>query len=275
MRLPWLRWRGREIALTLVVMIVALLLYRLLPPRDSSAELSQVERGRQVYIAEGCISCHSQYVRPNTADVLMWGPVATMQELRLQKPPLIGSRRQGPDLSEVGSRRSTLWFKAHFFNPAEVSGASIMPSFDFLFRDQRGDDLIAYLVSLRSASTVEHQAEEVSWQPAASAQKQAESTAGRQLYLRFCFTCHNAQGHTRQAWKTSFRQLPVDLTANASLRYLPASDSPSIRRVRLAQIAKFGIPGTDMPGHEYLPDKDIASISLWLSDNLRQPIQNH
>ena len=40
----------------------------------------------------------------------------------------------------------------------------------------------------------------------------------------------------------------------------------------LAQITKFGIPGTDMPGHEYLPDQDVASISLWLSENIRQPM---
>jgi cytochrome c oxidase cbb3-type subunit 2 len=39
---------------------------------------------------------------------------------------------------------------------------------------------------------------------------------------------------------------------------------------RLAQIAKFGIPGTDMPGHEYLSDQQIASISLWLSQNIAQ-----
>ena len=43
--------------------------------------------------------------------------------------------------------------------------------------------------------------------------------------------------------------------------------------MRLAQIAKFGIPGTDMPGHEYLSDKDIASIGLWLSQHIAQSNQ--
>ena len=62
-------------------------------------------------------------------------------KLRSQRPPLIGNRRQGPDLAEVGGRRSPLWLKVHFFNPPEVSGASIMPSYAFLFRDQRGNDL--------------------------------------------------------------------------------------------------------------------------------------
>jgi cytochrome c oxidase cbb3-type subunit 2 len=43
---------------------------------------------------------------------------------------------------------------------------------------------------------------------------------------------------------------------------------------RIAQITKFGIAGTDMPGHEYLPDEEIASISLWLSQNIAQPVGN-
>jgi len=43
--------------------------------------------------------------------------------------------------------------------------------------------------------------------------------------------------------------------------------------IHLAQIAKFGIPGTDMPGHEYLSDADIASISLWLSQVIAQSSQ--
>jgi cytochrome c oxidase cbb3-type subunit 2 len=270
-----LHWRVREIALTILVSIAALCVYRLFPSGHASAQLSQVERGRQVYIAEGCISCHSQYVRPNTSDVVMWGPAETMQELRQQKPPLIGNRRQGPDLAEVGGRRSPLWLKAHFFNPAEVSGASIMPSFGFLFRDERGEDLVAYLESLRSAGTIEHQNAEKRWLPSTLALDQADAAEGRQLYERYCSTCHSAQGRTRQVWQGSFKQLPADLTAGPPLHYLSTSESPAERRIRLAQITKFGIPGTDMPGREYLPDKNIASISLWLSENIRQPIENH
>jgi cytochrome c oxidase cbb3-type subunit 2 len=205
----------------------------------------------------------------------MWGPAETMQELRQQKPPLIGNRRQGPDLAEVGGRRSPLWLKAHFFNPAEVSGASIMPSFGFLFRDERGEDLVAYLESLRSAGTIEHQNAEKRWLPSTLALDQADAAEGRQLYERYCSTCHSAQGRTRQVWQGSFKQLPADLTAGPPLHYLSTSESPAERRIRLAQITKFGIPGTDMPGREYLPDKNIASISLWLSENIRQPIENH
>jgi len=270
-----LRWRVREIALTTVVGIAAFCVYHLLPSSPVSAQLSQVERGRRVYISEGCISCHSQYVRPNTSDVLMWGPVESIQELRQQQPPLIGNRRQGPDLAEVGGRRSPLWLKAHFFSPAEVSGASIMPSFGFLFNDERGDDLVAYLGSLRTSGTVEHQVAEKNWQLPVSSIEQADAVEGGKLYVRFCSTCHSTDGLTGPAWHASFKQQATDLTTGTSLHYVLAAESIAERQAQLAQITKFGIPGTDMPGHEYLSDKDVASISLWLSENIRQPIENH
>ena len=133
--------RQREAVLTAAVLIAALAANHFLSAAPQ-APASQIERGRQVYISEGCISCHSQYVRPNSPDVLMWGPVEPIEEIRLQHPPLIGNRRQGPDLSNAGARRSLLWLKMHLYNPTQVSGTSIMPSYEFLFNDQRGDDLV-------------------------------------------------------------------------------------------------------------------------------------
>ena len=268
---PALRRRIREASLTAFVAVAAYALYRVLPAANPQLQLSQVDRGRQVYISEGCISCHSQYVRPNSPDVLMWGPVESMQDIRLQQPPLIGNRRHGPDLSEVGGRRSALWLKAHFADPAEVSGASIMPSFGFLFRDERGDDLVAYLESLHTAGTLQHQHEESFWHPSPAALAHANVADGERLFLRYCATCHGAGGRTR--WQAAFKRYPPDLSVGPIL-HLQASDSPNERIARLAQIAKFGIPATDMPGHEYLSDNDIASLSLWLLHNLAQPTQN-
>ena len=265
--------RKREFALAAVVLLAAFGVERLIHPAGTSQPLSQIERGRQVYISEGCISCHSQYVRPDTTDVVMWGPVESIEEIRLQHPPLIGNRRQGPDLSEVGVRRSPLWLKAHFHNPAEVSGASIMPSFAMLFRDQRGDDLVAYLESLRGAAAQQHIAEEKTWQPSTAAMQEANASDGQRMYSRYCATCHNADGTTRRTWQSDFTRLPTDMV-HGPFRNFPATATREDQLVRLAQISKFGIPGTDMPGHEYLPDKDIASISLWVLQNMRQPVEN-
>jgi cytochrome c oxidase cbb3-type subunit 2 len=274
--LPWLltmlRQRTRELALTALVLLAAFYLDHVLIAVDATPQLSQVERGRQVYISEGCINCHSQYVRPNSPDVLMWGPVESVQELRLQRPPLIGNRRQGPDLAEVGGRRSPLWLKAHFYNPPVVSGASIMPSYAFLFGDERGNDLVAYLNTLHGAGAADHQLAERTWHPSSSAVAEANAGEGQRLVQRYCATCHSAGGLTRLNWQANFKRLPPDLAVGPFF-YLPPYGQDAVRLDRLAQIAKFGIPGTDMPGHEYLSDNQIASISLWLSQLITQPVR--
>jgi cytochrome c oxidase cbb3-type subunit 2 len=267
------RHRARELALTAALLLAAFYVYRIGLALDVSPQLSQIDRGRQVYISEGCIHCHSQYVRPNSPDVLLWGPVETIAELRQQQPPLIGNRRQGPDLSQAGGRRSPLWLRAHFFNPAEVSGVSIMPAFGFLFADRRGNDLVAYLASLHTPGTSQHQADERLWQPSPQAVANADSALGKELYQQDCATCHSKDGRTRLAWQSNFKRLPPDLTAGP-FYYLPPSGSSAQRLPRLAQIVKFGIPGTDMAGHEYLSDQQVASLALWLSLLTQQPGQN-
>lgn len=269
--LPWLlrvlRYRRRELALTAILFLVAFLAYRAMPVARASGAPTEVERGRKVYISEGCIHCHSQYVRPNTRDVLMWGPVESLAAIHLQQPPLIGNRRQGPDLAEVGVRRSPLWLKAHFFDPHEVSGRSVMPSFAFLFRDERGNDLVAYLESLSTAGAQKHISAEEAWNPSDAAWAQANAADGQRLYGLYCATCHSVDGRTRAAWQASFKRLPPDLAAGPYF-YLPPPGMVKERMIRLAQITRFGIPGTDMPGHEYLADNEIASLSLWLSQNM-------
>ncbi len=257
--------RKREAILAAAVMVVALAADRMVPTVNGS-HATRVERGRQVYISEGCIHCHSQYVRPNSNDVLMWGPVNPVSNLRTQEPPLIGNRRQGPDLSAVGARRSAFWLKAHFYNPAEVSGASIMPSYAFLFRDERGDDLVAYLESLHGGERSHQRALEASWRPSSTAVAMANARVGEQLYWRDCATCHEDNGATRHAWQAEFKRVPPNL-AKGYLLHVSQSATSEQRFIAFAQITKFGIIGTDMPGHEYLSDREIASLSLWLEQN--------
>lgn len=275
--LPWLRkvlqQRIRELACTSAVLFAAFCVVCMRPARSPSVSLTPIERGRQVYISEGCIHCHSQYVRPGTRDELMWGPLQSLAEIHSQRPPLIGNRRQGPDLSEVGGRRSPLWFKMHFFNPAQVSGSSIMPSYGFLFRDERGNDLVTYLESLQGPGTQQHVTAEEQWHPSAASLAEANAADGERLFQRFCATCHDQDGQTRTLWRASFKRLPPDLSRGPFFN-LPPSAMPEERLDRIAQISRFGLPGTDMPGHEYLSDRQIASISLWLSQNIAQPTRN-
>jgi cbb3-type cytochrome c oxidase subunit II len=261
----------REFALIAVVATLAAVAQRLLPNAPTAAALTPAERGRQVYISEGCISCHSQYVRPNSRDSLMWGPQETSRDLHAQKPPLIGNRRQGPDLSQVGFRRSPLWLKAHLICPGEISYRSPMPSYAFLFGDIRGDELVSYLSGLRGTGEQQQLQREAAWLPESSASQSANMHNGQIVYEEHCATCHDAQGATRLHWLAVWRKVPPTL---AQMRIAAANQPKS----RLAQIAKFGVAGTDMPGHEYLSDQQIASVALWLKlapmRDASQPLTN-
>jgi cbb3-type cytochrome c oxidase subunit II len=249
--------RTREFALVAAVGAIAFIVYQLLPEQQTSAALTSVERGRQVYISEGCISCHSQYVRPDSPDVLMWGPTESMEDLHRQKPPLIGNRRQGPDLSQVGLRRSPLWLKAHLVSPAEVSYRSPMPSYAFLFADSRGNDLVAYLSSLRGPGEQQQLQRETAWSPTTAALTNANAREGQMIYQQDCATCHDSSGPTRLRWLPNWQTIPQTLP---ELREFCGHQTLP----RIVQIAKFGIPGTDMPGREYLNDQQIASVALFL-----------
>jgi cytochrome c oxidase cbb3-type subunit 2 len=220
-----------------------------------------VERGRHVYIAEGCIHCHSQYVRPGTQDVTMWGPVSIPATVQQEKPPLIGNRRQGPDLSNVGSRRSALWLRIHLIDPRAVSPHSIMPSYAYLFRNERGDDLVAYLASLRSPASAAHLQHELnSWLPSEEAAHEAARLDGKHLYQEYCTTCHSAHGYARERWGKDFSVTPPNL-ATATLKAIPTHASATQKQIALERVIKFGVPGTNMPGHEYLPDSQVIAIA--------------
>lgn len=91
------------------------------------------QRGRRVYIREGCWYCHSQYVRPVTGETRRWGPVTQAGEYAYDIPHLFSTRRIGPDLSRVGLKYSDAWHLAHFWNPRMLSPDSIMPRFTALF----------------------------------------------------------------------------------------------------------------------------------------------
>lgn len=260
--LPILRTHLREAALLAATLLVALSLEHLLPASSLHAAQTSAERGRQVYISEGCISCHSQYVRPGTADEMMWGPTTPLSLVHLQQPPLIGNRRQGPDLAQIGARRSPLWLHAHLVDPAALSYRSPMPSYAFLFGDERGPDLVAYLTSLRTPSS-EYSERQSQWQPDAAAWAGASSAQGAVLYRQHCATCHERDGAARWRWFSGAAKPALDLRESAVAAQLPS-------RNRLARIIRFGIAGTSMPGHEYLSDLQIASLAQWLEQRAPQ-----
>lgn len=88
--------------------------------------------GRDIYISEGCVSCHSQMVRPFRSEVERYGEYAKAGEFVYDHPFLWGSKRTGPDLLRVGGKYSDNWHFNHFYDPQSTSSGSIMPSYKWL-----------------------------------------------------------------------------------------------------------------------------------------------
>jgi cytochrome c oxidase cbb3-type subunit I/II len=91
------------------------------------------QRGRRVYLREGCWYCHSQYVRPVTGETRRWGPVSEAGEYAFDVPHLFGTRRIGPDLTRVGLKYGDEWHYAHFWNPRMLTPESVMAPYEGLF----------------------------------------------------------------------------------------------------------------------------------------------
>ena len=89
--------------------------------------------GRDIYIREGCNTCHSQMIRPLRAETERYGHYSVAGEFVYNHPHLWGSKRTGPDLARVGKRYSDDWHRAHLYNPRDVVPQSIMPSYPWLF----------------------------------------------------------------------------------------------------------------------------------------------
>ncbi len=148
-----------------------------------------------------------------------------------------------------------------------------MPSYAFLFRDQRGNDLVAYLASLHGPGIAQHAADQQQWRLPPEILASASPADGPQLYNRYCATCHNPNGRTRLKWQSQFIESPAVLTAPAVQSTF--SSKPKTSQIdHFSQIIKFGIPNSDMAGHEYLSDKNIAVLSLWLAQSTAPPSQD-
>jgi len=94
-----------------------------------------LRKGRDLYIAEACWHCHSQYVRPTANESLRYGPVSLPGEYQneLNLPQLFGTRRVGPDLSREAGKKSNDWHYAHLYQPTWVVPQSVMPAYPWYF----------------------------------------------------------------------------------------------------------------------------------------------
>lgn len=213
--------------------------------------------GESVYVSEGCIHCHSQFSRPDSLDTEIYGP-ATLPDSHPGGAVLIGNRRQGPDLSSVGLRRSRQWNREHLIDPDLVSPGSRMPSYRHLFEagDLRGDVLLDYLQSLGTEGAQEWYGQTSSW---GADLVLGDPEHGGELFRQMCFQCHGSDADGKGVLAERFQPLPTDFTSG-QLRYAPVGLPWEVRGPQLGRIVKYGIAGTAMPGHEYLTDEQIADL---------------
>ncbi len=92
--------------------------------------------GRDIYVREGCYTCHSQMVRPIPSETLRYGAYSRAEESAYDRPFQWGSKRTGPDLARLGGKYPDLWHFRHMLNPRDVVAGSIMPSYPWLFEDK-------------------------------------------------------------------------------------------------------------------------------------------
>ena len=88
--------------------------------------------GRDIYIRESCMVCHSQMIRPFRAETERYGHYSVAGEFVYDRPFQWGSKRTGPDLARVGGRYSDDWHRVHLINPRDVVPESIMPGYPWL-----------------------------------------------------------------------------------------------------------------------------------------------
>jgi cytochrome c oxidase cbb3-type subunit I/II len=141
----WHRKIERKPMLMLVLSLVVILiggLIEMLPTFFISSNVPTIAsvkpytplelQGRDLYIKEGCVNCHSQTVRPFRSETERYGEYSKAGEFVYDHPFLWGSKRTGPDLHREGGKYSNAWHYNHMMDPRSMSPGSIMPSYDWL-----------------------------------------------------------------------------------------------------------------------------------------------
>lgn len=139
------RWMEGAVDIFTVMVVLAVLVgsiieiipsftaHKYLKPLPNVHPYSPLElAGRDIYVREGCYTCHSQMVRPIAAETIRYGAKSEPQESMYDRPFQWGSRRIGPDLARVGGKYPDLWHYRHMIDPRSMVEGSIMPNYAWL-----------------------------------------------------------------------------------------------------------------------------------------------
>lgn len=142
----WHRWiekRPIQLLVASLVMILVGSLVELVPTfmvKSNVPTIAAVQpytalelEGRDIYIREGCVGCHSQLVRPFRSETERYGEFSKSGEFVYDHPFLWGSKRTGPDLHREGGKYPNSWHYQHMRDPSAMSPGSIMPAYGWLY----------------------------------------------------------------------------------------------------------------------------------------------
>ena len=187
----WHRWIERRPVQMLVFSAVAILIggiIEIFPMVMIDANVPKIESvkpytplelaGRDIYIREGCLGCHSQMVRPFRSETERYGEYSKSGEFIYDRPFLWGSKRTGPDLHREGGKYPDSWHFNHMLEPQSISPGSIMPAYPWLIRDELDLETLPKRISvLRTLGTPYPEGYEN--QVFSDAEKQAKQIAAR------------------------------------------------------------------------------------------------
>lgn len=268
------------IAATFINVIWHVYTMRHMPSEQWKPRTKSAARGREIYIANGCTYCHSQYIRPQD-----WGigaeRIAKSGDYFSDRPHLLGSERTGPDLSQEGGEHPDDWHLAHFINPRYTRPRSLMPRFEYLGKKDI-DLLIAYVQSLggknadaRVAMQRRFQSEmqgmemgedsQIRWLhsrvppgwriiPTESPVTSASVARGEKIYQDYCLGCHGAVGDGNGPAAEYLMSKPINFTVLR--RHLV--QGKYIGGILYYQIMN-GVTGSAMPYFK----KDLESAKIW------------
>lgn len=108
------------------------------------------QAGRDIYVREGCYTCHSQMIRPFKDEVERYGHYSLAAESKYDHPFQWGSKRTGPDLARVGGKYTNDWHVRHMINPRDVVPESVMPGYPHLSRPLDTSSITANMMALKT-----------------------------------------------------------------------------------------------------------------------------
>ena len=161
----------------LVEMIPTFTISKNVPKIKSVKPYTALElQGRDLYIREGCVGCHSQTIRPFRSETARYGEYSKAGEFVYDHPFLWGSKRTGPDLQRIGGKYPDKWHFDHMLDPTITSPGSIMPAYPWLIEQTLDNSTIVEKMNAMRILGVPYSNEEVD-NALAAVEKQANAIA--------------------------------------------------------------------------------------------------